>query len=266
MLQDIRYEKNGHVALLTLDRPDARNAYSEAMVKSIVAALDEADADDSIRCVVVTGAGKGFCAGGDLKRMQDRSGGMFAGAPERLRRNYIQGIHAIPRRLSVFDKPVVAAVNGAAMGAGLDLACMCDIRVCGRSAKFGSSFVKVGLMSGDGGAYFLTRVVGFPRALEMLLTGRVVESEEALGTGLVHEVVEDGALMDAARARADALAALSPAAVRLTKRAAYAGLHSDLDQALQLAASFQGIVQNSMDHAEALAALLEKRAPVFEDR
>lgn len=264
-LQDLRYEREAELAIVTLDRPDARNAYSEAMVGSLVRALDAAEADDQVRCIVLTGAGRSFHAGGDLKRMRDGSG-MFAGGPVALRRQYIDGIQRIPRRFAACDKPVVAAINGAAIGAGLDLACMCDVRVAVSGAKLGSTFVKVGLVPGDGGAYVLARTIGFARALEMVLTGRLVQAEEALTMGLVHAVVKPEALLDEAKARARLIAANAPLAVQLTKRAAYRSWDLDMDTALELAASFQGMVQNTEDHREAIEAILDKRPPQFQGR
>ena len=261
-LPDLRYEPDGALLTLTLDRPDARNAYSEAMVDSLIAGLDRAERDPAIRCVILTGAGKAFHAGGDLKRMRDTRG-MFEGDSAELRRRYIDGIQRIPRRLARFDKPIVAAINGAAVGAGLDLACMCDVRVASTTAKMGSTFVKVGLVPGDGGAYFLARTIGFPRALEMVLSGRMVDATEALALGLVHAVAEPDALLDQARARAEAIAANAPIAVRLTKRAAYRSFDTDMETALELAATYQGIAQKTEDHHEAVAALLDKRAPSF---
>lgn len=264
-LQDLRYELDGELAILTLDRPDARNAYSEAMVESLVQALDRAEADAAVRGIVLTGAGSAFHAGGDLKRMQEHSG-MFEGGPVALRRQYIEGIQRVPRRLAACDKPVVAAINGAAIGAGLDLACMCDLRVAARGVKLGSTFVKVGLVPGDGGAYFLARTIGFSRALELVLTGRLVDSDEALAIGLVHAVVEPDQVVAAAKARARLVAANAPLAVSLTKRAAYRSWDLDMDTALELAASFQGMVQNTADHREAVDAILGKRAPQFGGR
>lgn len=242
---------DGPVATITLDRPEARNAYSEAMCRQLVRALDDAEQDAAVRCVILTGAGKAFHAGGDVKAMQARSG-MFAGEPAELRERYVRGIQAVPRRISTFQKPLLAAVNGAAIGAGLDLACMCDLRYAAASATFGSTFVKVGLVPGDGGAFFLARTIGFPRALELMLTGRVLHADEALRLGLVHEVVADAELPATVRARALAIAALPATAVQLTKRAAYRAWPGDLDGALELAATFQGIVQNHDDHRRAL--------------
>lgn len=265
-MTDVRYATDGPVATITLDRPEARNAYSEAMVGQLVSAIDRADADPAIRAVVLTGAGKAFSAGGDLKRMRDRQG-MFEGDAATLRRRYVDTIQQIPRRLDRFDKPIVAAVNGPAIGAGLDLACMCDLRIAGRRALFGSTFVKVGLIPGDGGAFILARTIGFPRALEMVLTARLVGPDEALAMGLVHRVVDDAADADALRAAAHeaaaGLAALPPVAVQLAKRAAYRSWSMTLDEALELAATYQGITQRTADHVEAVSALLEKRPGVF---
>lgn len=261
-LTDVRYEADGPIATLTLDRPDARNAYSDAMLDGIVAALDAAEADDAVRCLVLTGAGKAFHAGGDLKQMREGAG-MFAGGPVALRRQYVAGIQRIPRRLALFDKPIIAAINGPAIGAGLDLACMCDIRIASREAKMGSTFVKVGLVPGDGGAYFLARTIGFSRALALVLTGRLVGAEEGLAIGLVHEVVEADALMSVARRWAEEIAANAPLAVRMTKRAAYRSWDADMESALELAATYQGMVQNTADHREAVAAILGKRTPSF---
>lgn len=265
MYTDLAYAREGALAILTLDRPDARNAYSSAMVDSLVAALDAAEHDDDVRAVVLTGAGKAFHAGGDLKQMRDASG-MFAGDPVALRRQYIDGIQRVPRRLAQFDKPIVAAINGAAIGAGLDLACMCDLRVAARGVSLGSTFVKVGLVPGDGGAYVLARTIGFARALELVLTGRLVDTDEALAMGLVHRVVEPERLMTAACELANAVAANAPLALRLTKRAAYRSWDLDLDTALELAATYQGVVQNTADHREAVEAILAKRPPEFRGR
>lgn len=259
---DLRYETEGSVATITLDRPDARNAYSEAMVAALVEALDLAERDDAVRCLILTGAGPAFSAGGDLKRMLSKEG-MFAGGPAELRRRYTDGIQRIPRRLGLVDKPVIAAINGPAIGAGLDLACMCDLRLAARGAQFGSTFVKVGLVPGDGGAYFLARVVGFARALELMLTARVLDSDEALRIGLVHRLVEPDELLPAAQALARELAALPPVALRLTKRAAYRSYDLDVDAALELAATYQGVAQNTADHREAVAAMLGRRPPSF---
>jgi len=250
--QHVRLDQTGILAIITLDRPDARNAYSDEMCEQLVAALDRAETDAEVRCAILTGAGSSFHAGGDLKAMRERSG-MFAGDPAELRRRYMRGIQAVPRRIAEFAKPLIAAINGPAIGAGLDLACMCDLRIAAMGARLGSTFVKVGLVPGDGGAFFLARTVGFPRALELMLTGRVIETDEALRIGLVHEVVEPTELMATARARAEAIAANPPTAVQLTKRAAYRSWGGDQAGALELAATFQGIAQNMAEHQRAIS-------------
>jgi enoyl-CoA hydratase/carnithine racemase len=247
----VRTELAAPLATITLDRPDARNAYSDAMCEQLVAALDALEHDDAIRCVILTGAGKAFHAGGDVKAMKARSG-MFAGDPGQLRERYMDGIHAVARRIAEFRKPLIAAINGPAIGAGLDLACMCDIRIAAASAKLGSTFVAVGLVPGDGGAFFLARVVGFARALELMLSARVIAAEEAQRLGLVHEVVADERLLELAAARAEVIAGHPPLAVQLTKRAAYRSWNAELATALELAATYQGIVQNHPDHMRAL--------------
>jgi 2-(1,2-epoxy-1,2-dihydrophenyl)acetyl-CoA isomerase len=260
--QPVLYTVDGAIATVTLNRPDARNAYTDEMIAATVEAFDRAEADDAVRCVILTGAGQSFSAGGDLKLMQTHSG-MFEGGPVALRKRYQRGVQTIPTRLESFDKPVVAALNGAAVGAGLDLACMCDIRIASSEARFGSPFVKLGLIPGDGGAYLLGRVVGFARALELMLTGRLIDAEEALRIGLVTRVVAPDAVLATAREVAEGLAALAPLAVQLTKRAAYRAYDESLAQTLERAATYQGVVQNSADHDEGVAALLEKRAPRF---
>ena len=249
----VRLDVDGAIAWITLDRPEARNAYSDEMCEQLCAAFDRAERAPEVRAVVLTGAGASFHAGGDVKAMQARAG-MFRGDPAELRQRYLDGIQAVPRRIAALRRPLICAVNGAAIGAGLDLACMCDLRVAARSAKLGSTFVKVGLVPGDGGAFFLARTVGFPRALELMLRGRVLDAEEALRIGLVHEVVDDEALATRARELAEELAALPPDALQLTKRAAYESWNSEVHRALELAATYQGIAQNHPDHMDRLGS------------
>lgn len=268
MLPDVRLHRDeaiAHTLWITLHRPEARNAYSDAMVDSLCRALDHAEADDDVRVVVLTGAGSAFSAGGDLKAMRDHTG-MFEGDAVGLRNRYLRGIQRVPRRLARFSKPVIAAVNGPAIGAGLDLACMADIRVAAEHAKLGSTFVKVGLVPGDGGAWFLSRTIGYPKAMELILTGRLVKGDEALALGLVHQSVPADGLTAAVRGHAQRLAANPPIAVQLAKAAVQRSWQVGLDAALELAASYQGVAQNSADHDEAVAAFLEKRDPTFTGR
>lgn len=263
--EDLEVQTRGQIVTIALARPDARNAYSEAMVRSIVEALARAQRDEEVRCVVLTGRGSAFSAGGDLKLMRDHAG-MFEGGPSELRRRYMDGIQGIPGAILRFEKPLIAAINGPAIGAGLDLACMCDLRIASEDAKFGSTFVKVGLVPGDGGAYFLTRAVGYARALDLMLTARVIDAQEALSIGLVQRVVTADALLEEADALAARICDNAPVAVRLTKRAAVLGYDADASLSLELAATYQGIAQNTADHDEAVDAFLERRAPTFKGR
>lgn len=258
-------QQDGHTLILTLNRPQARNAYSEEMIDLLCEALDQAELNRTIRTVLITGAGACFSAGGDLKLMRDKQG-MFEGDQVELRTRYMQNIHRIPRRLARFTKPLIAVINGPAIGAGLDLALMCDLRVASSKAQFGSTFVKVGLIPGDGGAYYLTRAIGLAKALELTLTGRVIDAQEAKQLGILNHLVNPDELMSTAQALADEINANAPIAVQLTKAATYQSLHQSPEAALQIAANFQGIAQNTSDHLEGVHAILEKRSPQFEGR
>ncbi len=251
-----------NTAIITLDRPKARNAWSEEMIAAFVSTLERYEADPEVRVLIITGAGSAFCAGGDLKLMKDHAG-MFAGDAYHLRQRYRRGIQRIPALLDSYDKPIIAAVNGAAIGAGLDLACMCDIRVASVRAKFGQTFPRLGLVPGDGGGYLLQRIVGFPKAIELGLTGEVITAEHAASIGLVNYVVEPEALMERCLEIAARIASNAPQAVALTKRAIYRARHQTMSQALETAATFQGIVQNTADHDEGVAAMLDKRSPEY---
>ncbi len=255
-MPDVLYDTEDQIATITLNRPDARNAYSDAMVRELVESLDRAATDDAVDVVVVTGAGSAFCAGGDLKAMQNKSG-MFGGDPVELREQYMRGIQTIPRRFDQFEKPTIAAINGPAIGAGLGLALMCDLRVASEEAKFGSTFARVGLIPGDGGAYLLTRVVGFPRALELMLTARVIDADEAKEIDLVHRVVADDDVIDSAGEMAARIASLPSKAIRTAKAALYRSVDQDLETSLQITAALQGLIQRTDEHQEAVDELLE---------
>jgi 2-(1,2-epoxy-1,2-dihydrophenyl)acetyl-CoA isomerase len=254
-----------HLRWIVLDRPQARNAWTDEMLQAFGAGLDAADADANVRVVAITGEGSAFSAGGDLKSMRDRSG-MFQGEAMELRGRYRRGIQAIPRRLARFDKPVIAAINGPAIGAGLDLACMADLRIASERACFGSTFVKVGLIPGDGGAALLARVIGLPRALDLVLTGRILQPDEALAMGLVNRVVAAEDLEGATRDLATLLANNPPISVQLAKSAVYRSQGLPLEDALELAATYQALSQLTEDHQEGVAALLERRDPHFSGR
>jgi 2-(1,2-epoxy-1,2-dihydrophenyl)acetyl-CoA isomerase len=259
----ILFERRGAVALLTLNRPATRNALDgEAMYAAFETLVEQLNADLGLRAAVLTGAGSAFCSGGDVAKMRDRAG-MFAGSPEEIAENYRRGIQRIPRAFQRLQLPIIAAVNGPAIGAGNDLACMCDIRIASSAARFAESFVKVGIVPGDGGCWLLPRVVGASKAAELALTGDAIDAEEALRIGLVSRVVEPGQLLDEALALAARIAANPPQALRWTKQLLLQARTGTLDEALEAAGRFQGLAHHTADHAEAVAAFFEKRAPRF---
>ena len=223
--------------------------------------LQEARDDDDIRVLVLTGRGGTFCSGGDIRDMAEgklRSWDM--------KRFLWDGVHRIVLAMEDLDKPVIAAVNGAAMGAGMDMALMCDIRVCSDRARFAESYVTMGVVPGDGGAYFLPRVVGLSTALEMLLTGDVLDARQAREAGIVSRIVPHDSLMDEAVALASRIARHPPLAVRMTKRAVYQALESPLRNHLDYISSQIALLAETDDHMEAARAFMEKRAPVFTGR
>jgi enoyl-CoA hydratase/carnithine racemase len=261
----LKIERDGPVIVATLDRPDTRNAISEtAHSEEIAAFCAMVTRDAGVRAVVLTGAGKAFCAGGNVHHMHEASG-MFAGSPYEVRNRYRTGIQLIPTALYELEVPVVAAVNGPAIGAGLDLACMCDVRIASDRALFAESFVKLGIVPGDGGAWLLPRVIGMARASLMTLTGDTIDAAKALEYGLVSEVVPHEALLDRAVALARSIAANPGHATRMAKRLLREGQDMKLGPLLELSAAFQALAHHTADHREAVAAFVEKRAPIFGD-
>ena len=251
-----------HVLELSLNNPDQRNAITDEIIEGLESLLKLAEKEEQVRVVLLTGEGSGFSAGGDLKAMQSKTG-MFKGSSEVLRYRYQTGIQRIPLAISTFEKPIIAAVNGAAIGAGLDIACMCDIRVASERAKFGETFVKLGLISGDGGSLFLQRVVGFAKAMELSLTGDVLSAEEALKIGLVNQVVPHDELKEAARLYARKIARNSPTAVRLMKKALYSARLQTVPEHLEQASLLQAITQRTKDHEVGVDAILAKNSASF---
>jgi enoyl-CoA hydratase/carnithine racemase len=257
-------EQNGHILTITLNLPEKRNPISDvAMVDALCDAFEGADRDINVRCVILTGAGSAFCSGGDLKMMRPDAGGLRSSNPIETRRNYKYGIQRLPLMFQALEVPVIAAVNGPAIGAGCDLACMCDVRVAAQSAKFAESFVKLGIIPGDGGAWFLPRIIGFSRAVELSLTGEMVDAEEALRIGLVSHVVGDADLMTRAREIADKITANPPHAVRMTKRLLREGQTADLKNILEMSAALQSLAHATRDNDEAIDAFMAKRSPNF---
>lgn len=259
----VLYQRAGHVVTLTLNQPELRNPVSDDdMVDAILAALDRLERDPDARVAILTGAGSAFSSGGNLKKMASGEG-LASERPIQTRRNYLTGIQRLPRAFAALEVPVIAAVNGPAIGAGCDLACMCDIRIAGTSAKFAESFVKLGIIPGDGGAWLLPFVVGHAKAAELALTGDMVDAAEALRIGLVAQVVPDAELLDAAHRIALRIAANPTQAVRMTRRLLWEARTASLDTVLQLSAAMQALAHTTADNKEAMAAFLEKRPPDF---
>jgi len=256
-------ERDGHVLTLTINRPEMLNSVGELGDGEAFTAACQAINDDlDVRCVILTGAGRAFSSGGNLKAMRDASGA-FAGGATQLRDQYQNNVHRIARAVHGLDVPLIAAVNGPAVGLGCDLACMADIRIAADSARFGVPFVALGLIPGDGGTWLLPRVIGAARAAEMLFTGDLIDAATAAEWGLVSKIVPPDQLMAEARRLAARIAAKAPHALRLTKRLIRQGQIVGYDAALELAASTQSLLHLSDDHREGVAALLEKRPAKF---
>ena len=262
---DLMVKKDGPLLWVTLNRPQHSNAFSDEMITELCRLLREADVDADVRVIILTGAGKTFCAGGDVKAMEEKTG-MFSGGNEELRRRYMKGIQQIPLTIEALQTPLVAMVNGAAIGAGCDLACMCDIRVGCEQSRFGETFAKLALVPGDGGTFFLQRVVGYAKAMELSLTGRIVQAEEAFELGLLNNLVEVDALKEETETLSRSIAANSPIAVSMIKKAIRQARTAEISSHLDLLAAFQGITQRTEDHFEGIRALKEKRQPHFKGR
>jgi enoyl-CoA hydratase/carnithine racemase len=255
-----------HIATWTLNLAEQRNPISDlSVVERIDQLVAQANNDIDIRVVIITGAGKGFSSGGNVKHMQEREG-LFAGRPHEQRNGYRNGIQRIPRAIYNCEVPVIAAVNGAAIGAGCDLALMADMRIASERAVFAESFVKLGIIPGDGGAWLLPRAVGQARAAEMSFTGDTIDAQTALEWGLVSRVVPHEDLMNEARALAARVAANPPHALRMTKKLLREGQKMNLESLLELSAAMQPLAHHTEDHREALDAFAAKRSPVYRGR
>lgn len=255
--------RDGDVVTWTLNTPETRNPISEPdMIDALEDAIDQVAADPTIRVAILTGTNPAFSSGGNVKHMRDKTG-MFGGTPAELRQGYRHGIQRIPRALYNCEVPVVAAINGPAIGAGCDLALMCDLRIASTTARFAESFIKVGIIPGDGGTWLLPRIIGNARAAEMTLTGDAIDANTALEWGLVSAVQEPDELMTAAHALADRIAVNPPQIVRMTKQLMRQSQHQNLETALDSAAAMQAIAHHTTDHQEAVNAMLERRTPEF---
>jgi 2-(1,2-epoxy-1,2-dihydrophenyl)acetyl-CoA isomerase len=254
---EVETARDGAVLTITLNRPEVLNALNGAVHTALAAALKEARNDD-VRAVVITGTGRGFCVGQDLSEFSEGAGDVA----DRLRATYHPNILA----LRALEKPVIAAVNGPAAGAGMSLACACDLRIAADSASFVPAFINIGLVPDSGGTYFVTRLLGYARAFEWLCSGRKLTAAEAHAWGLVSEVAEAEALPARAAELAAGLAALPTKAIGMTKRLLDRGVTAPLEDQLEWEAQLQSAAVKTADFAEGVEAFLQKRKPDFTGR
>ncbi|MFM8542840.1 MAG: crotonase/enoyl-CoA hydratase family protein [Chakrabartia sp.] len=260
----LHVERRGRVAILRMNKPETMNAIgTHEDCEDICSTLQALSDDRSVSCLILTGTGKAFSAGGNLKSMQQRQGIGVLDQPDSTRANYRRGVQRVARALLDVEIPAIAAVNGHAVGLGADLACLCDIRIAAKSALFACSFIKVGIVPGDGGAWALQQVLGYAKAAELFFTGDRFDADTAKDIGLVSQVVEDDQLMEAAMAMAERIVCNPPRALRLTKRLLREAQHSRMSDILELSAAYQAIVHETSDNREAINAFVEKRPPVF---
>lgn len=259
----LKVETADHIATLTIDRAETMNPLgAKGDGDEFAATCDAINRDMEVRCVILTGAGRAFSAGGDIKAMKERSG-TFGGSAPQISDGYRDNIHRMLRALYGLRVPLIAAVNGPAIGLGCDVACLADMRIASAKAKFGVTFLKLGIIPGDGGTWILPRIIGEARAAELFYTGDVIDAETAREWGLVSRVIEPDALIDEARALAAKIAALPPHALRHAKNLMRQARDVSYDTALELAANTQALMHLTEDHAEGVAALIEKRAANF---
>ncbi len=253
----ILIEQEAQIGTIVLNRPHHSNAFTVEMIDAWVKALEDLRSDPEVRVIVVTGAGKGFCSGAEVEILEKSASALE-------RKNLLwQHIHRIPLLLESLDKPIIAMINGTAVGAGLDMALMCDLRIAAKSARLSEAYARMGLVPGDGGAYFLPRLVGTAKALELLWTADFISGERAEAIGLVNHVVADDELRDFTYALARKIANMPPLAVQMIKRAVYQSRHVDLRTALDLISSHMAVIQSTEDSQEALQAFREKRIPRY---
>ena len=264
--QHIKFSIDNGIAHLVLARDDVRNAFSDnAFTDEIVDAIDQAQLSTEARVLVLSAEGSAFSAGGNIKDMRDKKR-IFAGGPAAVRRSYIEGIQRVPKALHALDIPSIAAVQGPAIGAGCDLALYCDLVIASTKARFGETFINVGIIPGDGGAWILPRKVGMQRAAELIFTGRIVDGVEAAEIGMALECTEPEALMPRVMELAGQIASRPPLTARMLKTLLRQTLSSGLHDFLDNCAALQAICHTTEDHMEAVSALIDKREPEFKGR
>ena len=249
----LRIERSGPTQVWTINLPEVGNAITDTgLIAAVEAAVDAANSDTTVRAAILTGEGKIFSAGGNVKEMADRDG-MFGLDPIEQRLAYVAGIQRIPRALARLEVPLIAAVNGPAIGAGCDLAMMCDIRVASERASFAESFVQIGLVPGDGGTWFLQRAIGYERAAEMTLTGDRIDAETALAWGMVSRVVPHDELLSTATDLAERITKNPPHALRMAKRLLQESRTGILESTLGMAAAMQPLAHHDAEHQQRIA-------------
>jgi len=256
----LKFEVHEYIATITLNRPEKKNAFTTEMLHAWGDALLECAERDDVRVVVLTGAGDAFCSGGDVGNMKDRA----QDSAYQRKVALAERVHRIPLILERFEKPLIVAVNGVATGAGMDMALMGDIRLAASTARFAETYSRIGIFSGDGGAWYLPRIVGTAKALDLLWTGRFIDAVEAERMGIVSRVVPAELLMSSTYELAKQIAAQPPIAVRMMKRAVYQAERMDLRTHLDMASSHMAAIYSTQDHKEAVAAFQEKRKPSFD--
>lgn len=263
----ILYDVSDRIATITLNRPERMNSFSDALLHEWEDAIRRAAEDEGVRAVIITGAGRAFCAGADLRASAEEDTVLMQGRNAGERRNSLRySVHRVPQALQYLDKPYIAAINGAAVGAGMDMASMADIRISSDLARFGMSYVNVGLVPGDGGAWLLPRLVGLQRALDLMWRGEIFDAATALEMGYLLKVVPHDSLMGETRAYVQQLVGGPPVAIQLMKRLTYRSLDLSFLEALEAAQAAMTIVQSTEDSLEGPAAFREKRKPDFQGR
>lgn len=262
MTDNLKFEVRDRIATITLNRPEKLNAFTDEMLERWLLALEECRTREDVRVIVITGTGRAFTTGGDVKSFATNASKSAMDIKSRVQ----EGSQRLPRKIVEIDKPVIAALNGIATGGGLDVALACDIRFAGESARFAETYARMGLIPGVGGAYFLPRIVGVAKALEMFWAADFVDAREAERIGLVNKVFPDADLLPKTYEFASRVADGAPLAVQLIKRIVRLGMNTDYSTAMELAAANLPVVRSSEDHLEAVAAFKEKRQPVFKGK
>ncbi len=259
MSDELLFEVENGVATITINRPEKRNSFTDEMVQQWIKWLDDCKIRDDVKVIVFTATDRTFSSGGDTSGLAEKAQQTPLQAKARMTAN----TQALTAKVAELDKPLIAAVNGAAVGGGMDLALMCDVRLAAESARFAETYAKMGLVPGVGGAWFLPRIIGTAAALDMFWTSRWVDSAEALQLGIVNRVFPDDEFRAGVKEYAESIASAAPMSVRTIKRLVYQAMNTDLDTHLDTLSSHLALIRTSNDHKEAVAAFKEKRKPEF---